>query len=175
MTHRTLPVVVAAVMMLGASAGTAQAQDLARRIGIGSSCGYNAPVPVSYEHSAVGCRCHNGGYQMQSGLEFGCAGIPANWRVHAWDDYPNEPMAQRWGGGSLHPANPVPPPCRTVFKRGLSGPPALGAACQNCRPAASMPVMVQPSMPVDASPVESPPEVQTVKPSARRVSRDRST
>ena len=57
---------------------TAQAQDLARRVGIGVSACYNAPTPVVYDHTIVGGRCHNGCYTGGYGTTWAlCAALNA--------------------------------------------------------------------------------------------------
>jgi len=167
MTHRLIVLIAASTtVLLGASVGSAEAQDLARRIGIGSSCGYNAPTPVVYNHSMGGCY-HNGCWQ--GALQFGCCEFPANWRLHVWDDYPQEPLAQRWAGGSLHPVAPVPPPMRTIYKRQAGGYGGMNGNCPTCQPGVGTPSMT-PGMTLEpAAPAEVP-----VAPSARRVPRDRS-
>lgn len=168
MTHRIWQMmVVGTTVLLGASVGRAEAQSVARRIGFGASSGYNAPTPIVYEHSHLGGHHHHGCWKNPS-LQFGCADIPANWRTHVWDDYPNEPLAQRWAGNSLHPVAPVPPPMKTIFKRQAAA--GSDGFCPHCQPNPGMP-MAAPSVPVDDQPVE-----EAVAPtSARRVQRDRST
>jgi hypothetical protein len=110
-------------------ASQANAQAVGRCIGIGHSEGYNAPCsgrrPCDFRPGCPSCRhghgnqgCENnfagGGYGH---LQWGCCEFPANWRYHVWDDYPNEPLAQRWAGGELHPEAPIPSPFHTLFKR----------------------------------------------------------
>src|SRR5438132_1635789 len=95
-----------AAALLSTTFEAAQGQDgcnCGRKLGIGYSAGYNAPAsyggPMGYCHA-----CRHGGWMGGGGtLGWGCCEFGANWRTHVWDDYPGEPIAQRMGGGSLHP------------------------------------------------------------------------
>lgn len=146
----------ALALVLGV-AGTAQAQSLAQRIGWGNGYGYNGPVP---EKSGLFCgtglcadgQCGFGFYGGAGCLQPGCCDIPGHWRTHIWDDYPNEPLAQRWGGGRLKPVAQVPPPARTIFHRGGT----TGASCPNCQPAPAMTTQPLEYAPVLATPPTAP-------------------
>ncbi|HEX3869504.1 MAG TPA: hypothetical protein VHV77_03615 [Pirellulales bacterium] len=149
------------------SAHEADAQQLGRKIGIGHSAGYHAPQPLAMAHAQWewgGCN---------AGCVPGCCDIPINWRVNAWADYPNEPLAQRWAGGSLHPAAPVPPPLKTLFKRqaayryaGMNG-----GSCPTCnqqtQPAAAMPVMARIQPAINEQSADETPTPVVVRPATR--------
>jgi hypothetical protein len=104
-------------------------------------------------------------------LSRGCCEIPGNWRLNVWDNYPYEPIAQRWATGSLHPEAPVPPPLRTTFPArpnpmnpGAYGPlPNGGVFMPPPIPAAPQPAVA----PVDVAPETAPPAEPSPAPSAQ--------
>lgn len=124
-------------------APSAEAQQLKRCIGCGHSMGYNAPPAAYGSYAGRQCdECPPAYGAAATSLGFGCCEFPAQWRHNVWANYPNEPLAQRWAGGSLKPVAPVPPPMRTIFK----GPPYYGTpALSPTYPAPSPAIEVVPT------------------------------